>query len=37
MAGGLHGLDMIKHLRNNTNLRKMNYFQKGNVKPSEIR
>ena len=29
MAGGLHGLDMIKILRNNDNLKKKNYFKKG--------
>jgi hypothetical protein len=28
MAGGLHGLDMIKQLRNNENLRKKDYFKK---------
>ncbi len=35
MAGGLHGLDMIKQLRNNSNLRKLNYFKKVGSKSSE--
>ena len=34
MAGGTHGFDMIKRLKENENLRKLNYFKAGKRYPA---